>query len=401
MTQPTFYEFFAGGGMARAGLGSGWRCVFANDFDRKKGETYRLNWGSEELVVDDIRQVSPDDLRGVADLVWGSFPCQDLSLAGGGAGLKGDRSGTFWPFMQIAEELRVQDRLPRVMVLENVVGTLTSHGGSDFAAICGAMHGLGYRFGAIVADAAQFVPQSRPRLFVIGVQSGHQVASADGPTRWHTTAIKRAHTGLTQDLKDAWIWWDMPQPPRREMRFADLIEEHPTGVKWHTAAETRALLSMMSEVNLAKVETAKASGVRMVGGIYKRTRWSHGVKVQRAEVRFDDVAGCLRTPAGGSSRQSIIVIDGPKIRSRLISARETARLMGLPDTYELPPAYNEAYHLTGDGVAVPVVRYIAQNIIEPVIDKQNAATRDRTPDILITNQALYHLSYNGFSSRAP
>ena len=41
----SFYEFFAGGGMARAGLGSDWTCLFANDFDRKKGATYQLNWG--------------------------------------------------------------------------------------------------------------------------------------------------------------------------------------------------------------------------------------------------------------------------------------------------------------------------------------------------------------------
>lgn len=373
----TFYEFFAGGGMARAGLGSEWSCAFANDFDRRKGATYADNWGESGLLVDDIRRVGPDDLPGVADLVWGSFPCQDLSLAGGGAGLRGDRSGTFWPFMQIAKELKAEGRLPRTMVLENVVGTLTSHGGSDFAAICREMHGLGYRFGAIVADAASFVPQSRPRLFVIGVHSGHEVASTSAPTKWHTTALRRAHASLDRDLRDAWVWWDMPQPPRREMRFADIIQDHPTDVKWHTAAETRALLSMMSEVNLAKVETAKAAGVRMVGGIYKRTRWSHGVKVQRAEIRFDDVAGCLRTPAGGSSRQLIMVVEGNKIRSRLISARETARLMGLPDTYRLPPAYNEAYHLTGDGVAVPVVRYIAQHIIEPVLDASKVPSDDR------------------------
>lgn len=372
MTQHTFYEFFAGGGMARAGLGDGWRCVFANDFDRKKGITYAENWGPQGLLVDDIRRVGPDDLPGRADLMWGSFPCQDLSLAGGGAGLRGDRSGTFWPFIEIARELKTLGRLPRVMALENVVGTLTSHGGSDFAAICGALAGLGYRFGAVVADAALFVPQSRPRLFVIGVLGGEAAAAVDGPTRWHTPALRRAHQALPEAIKESWVWWDMPQPPRREVRFADIVEDRPRGVSWHTAAETRALLSMMSEVNLAKVETAKASGVRMVGGVYKRTRWSHGVKVQRAEVRFDDVAGCLRTPAGGSSRQLILVIEGERVRSRLISARETARLMGLPDSYRLPEAYNEAYHLTGDGVAVPVVRHLARHVIEPALALMNS-----------------------------
>ena len=106
----------------------------------------------------------------------------------------------------------------------------------------------------------------------------------------------------------------------------------------------------------------------MVGGVYKRTRYDeNGVKVQRAEVRFDDVAGCLRTPAGGSSRQTIMVVDGNKICSRLISSRETARLMGLDDGYKLPKNYNEAYHLTGDGVVVDVVRHLAQYLFEPLL----------------------------------
>jgi len=90
--------------------------------------------------------------------------------------------------------------------------------------------------------------------------------------------------------------------------------------------------------------------------------------VQRAEIRFDDVAGCLRTPAGGSSRQVIMVVEGKRIRSRLLSPREAARLMGLPDSYLLPKNYNAAYHLAGDGVAVPVVRHLAQHLLEPLLE---------------------------------
>ena len=55
----SFYEFFAGGGMARAGLGANWTCLFANDFDKKKGATYARNWGDRDIVVDDIRNVDP------------------------------------------------------------------------------------------------------------------------------------------------------------------------------------------------------------------------------------------------------------------------------------------------------------------------------------------------------
>ena len=362
-----FYEFFAGGGMARAGLGTDWTCLFANDFDLKKGATYQRNWGKGTMVVDDLRNISPTDLPETPNLIWGSFPCQDLSVAGNGAGLQGNRSGTFWPFMSLIAELKADGRAPEMIALENVVGTLTSHSGADFTAICTALKELGYRFGAMVVDAALFLPQSRARLFVVAVREDLAVmGSVDGPQKpWHTTALKRAHDRLPSDLTASWIWWDMPEPAKREMRFADVIEDKPQCINWHTAAETRALLSMMSDVNLAKVETAKAAGVRMVGGLYKRTRLHHGIKVQRAEVRFDDIAGCLRTPGGGSSRQLILVVEGDKIRSRLLSARETARLMGLPDSYVLPKVYNEAYHLTGDGVAVPVVSYIAKQILEP------------------------------------
>jgi DNA (cytosine-5)-methyltransferase 1 len=90
----TFYEFFAGGGMARAGLGDHWKCLFANDIDEKKCGTYAANWGGSHLKVGDVAALTTADLPGRADLAWASFPCQDLSLAGAGAGLKGDRSGT-------------------------------------------------------------------------------------------------------------------------------------------------------------------------------------------------------------------------------------------------------------------------------------------------------------------
>ncbi len=368
----SFYEFFAGGGMARAGLGADWTCLFANDFDAKKGMAYQLNWGTGgELHIGDVKKIRADDLPGQANLVWGSFPCQDLSLAGGGAGLKGERSGTFYPFWDVLHGLIKGGRAPQMIVLENVVGTLTSHGGKDFQAICKTFADAGYRYGALVIDASLFVPQSRPRLFVIGVKEDMAIEGliASEPVEpFHTKGLRTAIDALPGSVRKNLVWWNIPTPPRRKSSFADLIEETPDSVEWHTPQDTKRLLAMMSPVNKDKVEAAKRAGRRMVGTIYKRTRLDeNGVKVQRAEVRFDDKAGCLRTPAGGSSRQTIIVVEGAYIRSRLISSRETARLMGLPDSYRLPKKYNEAYHLTGDGVAVPVVRHLAEHIFEPLL----------------------------------
>lgn len=370
----SFYEFFAGGGMARAGLGDGWTCLFANDFDAKKGFAYQANWGTGgELTLGDIRALEPRSLPGSPNLVWGSFPCQDLSLAGVGAGLAGERSGTFYSFWDLVRGLTAEGRGPEMVAVENVCGALTSYGGADFKAICRTFAEAGYQYGALVINADLFVPQSRPRLFVIGVRSDIAIApelvSPEPLEPFHTRGLRRAVAGLPSDVLGNLIWWNVPTPERRASTFADLIEEQPDSVSWHNQAETKKLLDMMSPVNLAKVEAAKRAGRRMVGGVYKRTRFDEsGAKVQRAEVRFDDVAGCLRTPAGGSSRQTILVVDGHRIRSRLISARETARLMGLSDDYVLPSRYNEAYHLTGDGVAAPVVRHLAQHILEPMLD---------------------------------
>jgi DNA (cytosine-5)-methyltransferase 1 len=370
---PSFYEFFAGGGMARMGLGPSWRCLFANDIDAKKGETYRLNWnGGHELQIGDIADVRADELPGYADLVWGSFPCQDLSLAGNGAGLKGGRSGTFYTFWEVISGLIASGRAPKVVAVENVCGTLTSRGGKDFEAICTTFHQAGYAFGALVVNADLFVPQSRPRLFVIGVRRdsviSDELLSATPSAAFHTTAIKRAVENLPGDLREGFVWWRLPMSKGPIRPLSELIEENPVDVPWHSPTERERLLSMMSATNREKVEQAQRNAKRTVGCIYRRTRKNaFGERIQRAEVRFDDVSGCLRTPAGGSSRQIILVVDGSLIRSRLISARETARLMGLPDSYALPSAYNEAYHLTGDGVVAPVVRHLAQHLFEPLI----------------------------------
>ena len=367
-----FYEFFAGGGMVRAGLGDGWFCSVANDFDHKKAEVYRANWGLGcNLIEGDVREVRADDLPDTADLAWASFPCQDLSLAGGGAGLKGDRSGTFWPFWKLMGSLVDDQRGPKVIVLENVCGTLSSHKGEDFKAIGAAFAARGYRFGAVVIDAALFVPQSRPRLFVIGVRGDVRVPdglASDVPTgRHHTRGLRLAYEKLTPKSKRAWFWWNLPMPDARCRDLIDCIEADPADVDWHTSAETDQLLGMMSPINREKVDAALKTKRRMAGAVYKRTRRDeNGVKVQRAEVRFDGVAGCLRTPAGGSSRQLIVLVEDGQVRSRLISGRESARLMGLPEDYELPRNRNEAYHLTGDGVAVPVVRFLASHLLEPL-----------------------------------
>jgi DNA (cytosine-5)-methyltransferase 1 len=356
----------------RAGLGPGWTCLFANDIDPKKAAAYRRNWDGAALFEGDVREAGPHLPAVAADLAWASFPCQDLSLAGGGAGLEGARSGAFWPFWGHMQALRRSGRAPRLIALENVTGALSTHGGRDFAAIVEALQALGYDVGALVIDAALFVPQSRPRLFFLGVERGCAAAAAlRGETaqpEWTPPALLRAHARLAPALQEHWVWWRMAPPPSRNTRFADLIETEPTGTGWHAPQETQRLLDLMAPLHREKLAQAAREAVRKVGAVYRRTRPTpEGARVQRAEVRFDDVAGCLRTPAGGSSRQALLIVEGGLIRSRLLSPRETARLMGLPDSYLLPERANDAYHLTGDGVAVPVVKHLSEQLLLPLL----------------------------------
>lgn len=349
--------------MARAGLGEDWTCVFANDNCPKKMASYAKNWGDEHFCLAGIETLASTDLPGNADLAWASFPCQDLSLAGSGAGLRGERSGTFWYFSRLLENLKGEHRLPKIVVLENVCGAITSHNGLDFQAIFGELHKLGYTVGPLVLNSVHFLPQSRPRLFIVGYQGQPErvieLARSRPDPMWHPRALTHAFSELPTELKESWVWWNLPQSKVPIKTLEDIIELEPTGVPWHSAEETRRLLNMMSPANRRKVEAAKAAGRRRIGTIYRRTRGG----VQRAEVRLDGIAGCLRTPSGGSSRQIVLLIEGRQVRSRLLSAREAARLMGLGEEYVLPEKYNDAYHLVGDGLVVPAVSHLARNLL--------------------------------------
>jgi DNA (cytosine-5)-methyltransferase 1 len=372
----TWYEFFAGGGMARLGLGTRWNCTFANEWCEKKAKAYRSYFGrSPELKVRDVRSLTANDLPGRADLAWASFPCQDLSLAGSGAGLRGERSGTFAPFWKLINALADHGRKPRIVVLENVVGTITSHKGEDIATLVRTMVDTGYVVGAVVINAIHFVPQSRPRLFVIGVSSDEaipaELLSNDYDKFWHPRSLLKAYFDWPLSVRHNWVWWNMPKPDGLRIDgLSSVVEESPKGVAWHTKQETDRLISLMSETNRRKLDFAKRARYRTTGTIYRRTRPISkrlGAKrVQRAEIRFDGISGCLRTPVGGSSRQTIIVVEGKHIASRLLSPREAARLMGVPDDYPTPNKYNDAYHLFGDGVVVPVVSWLEKHLLRPL-----------------------------------
>jgi DNA (cytosine-5)-methyltransferase 1 len=129
-------------------------------------------------------------------------------------------------------------------------------------------------------------------------------------------------------------------------------------------------------LHLKEVERRRETGGVHVGTIFRRCRQDE----MRAEVRFDNLAGCLRTPRGGSARQIVIVIVDGKIRLRWMSPREYARLQGAPE-FTLAPNTVQSLFGFGDGVCVPVVRWVDENILTPVYEdncnRRNGPSRNR------------------------
>lgn len=360
------YEFFAGGGLARLGLEPEFACAFANDIDPAKVRAYRAAFPGEDMREGDIWKLSSADLPGHAALAWASFPCQDLSLAGARRGLAAPRSGAFWGFHALIEKLAHERRAPDVLALENVTGLLSSHAGADFTALAHAIDALGYRLGALEIDASLFTPQSRPRLFIVAARNPPAHLTASGPSEpFHSPALRAVVARMPDALRKHFIWWRLAALPKRNTQLADMLDDD-AHVAWNSEAQSQRLLDQMSPLQIARVDALRESGKRAVGAVFRRIRVEHGQRVQRAEARFDGLAGCLRTPAGGSSRQQLLFIEGEETRSRLLSPREAARLMGVPEEYPLPPGQTAALHLLGDAVCVPVVRWLSHNLLAPL-----------------------------------
>jgi DNA (cytosine-5)-methyltransferase 1 len=363
--RPQFLEFFAGGGMARQGLSGLFDCAFANDLDPMKCATYRSNYPDDPLAEGDIWNLEAKALPD-AQLAWASFPCQDLSLAGARRGLNAPRSGAFWGFWNLIEKLG--PRAPRTLTIENVAGLLSSHGGRDFAALVTQLADHGYRVGAMLVDAAMFSPQSRQRLFIVAHKGKLPAGlTLDAPDAiYHPAGLCAAVDGLSDETRMAWVWWRLPYPPKRNLDLAALLDRNPPEGVWRSDAAAKKLLAQMAPLHRQRVEAALAAKTWTAGAVFRRIREENGQRIQRAEIRYDGMAGCLRTPAGGSSKQLLLVTENGRTRLRPLLAREAARLMGCEDGYKLPGRETAALKVLGDGVSVPVVRWLGLHLLAPL-----------------------------------
>jgi DNA (cytosine-5)-methyltransferase 1 len=356
-------EFFSGIGLMRVGLEKeGWSVAFANDIDDQKVKMYNDHFGDNSLhvVPEDIHNLSAETIPTV-DLATASFPCNDLSLAGSRNGLSGEHSSAFWGFIKIIGDLR--ERKPAMILIENVPGFLTSHGGKDFEKAMLALNGLGYLVDAFMLDASYFVPQSRQRLFVVGCLERH----AKPTVIFSENALRpRALSSFIVGHSDIrWHIKNLPPPPTtvRKHLISILDRLPPYAPEWWSQERTQYLLNQMSPRHRA-IADAMINGKRWsYGTVFRRVRNSKSM----AELRVDGLAGCLRTPRGGSGRQILFKAGKGKCYARLLTPRECARLMGVDD-YVIRAGSNQALFGFGDAVCVPVISWIARNYLNPMFD---------------------------------
>jgi len=368
--EKTVAEFFAGIGLMRMGLEqAGWKVVWANDIDEDKMKMYRGHYEEDDahFHLGDVHAVLSDDIPAVA-LATASFPCNDLSLAGARRGLAGLQSGAFWGFINAIKSMG--HRRPPLVMLENVAGFLTSHKGHDFHESCIALNKLGYAVDAIMIDAALFVPQSRVRLFLIGKREKQvPLHVAETPSFYESQCRPRALADFIFCHPDIrWALHELPHITRRQMRLADILEDLPVSSSyWWTKERAEYLLNQMSEKHRTVAENMIGGEKISYGTVFRRVR--HGRSM--AELRTDTIAGCLRTPRGGSGRQILFAAGRGQYAVRLLTPLECARLMGA-DNFKITVPLNKALFGFGDAVCVPVIRWIAENYLTPAWEQLHA-----------------------------
>lgn len=361
-----FAEFFSGIGLMRLGLEKeGWSVAFANDIDEQKVEMYNAHFGKENghMVHEDIHKISAESIPTV-ELATASFPCNDLSLAGSRNGLSGEHSSAFWGFTDIIGGLG--ERKPLMILIENVPGFLTSHGGNDFREAMLELNRLGYSVDAFMLDASYFVPQSRQRLFVVG-RLEREKDNTRAVIFSETVLRPRALSSFILGNPDIrWRIRNLPPPPTngRKKLISILEAVPPYAPEWWNQDRVEYLLKQMSPRHREMANTMINGKQWSYGTVFRRVRNSKSM----AELRVDGLAGCLRTPRGGSGRQILFKAGKGKCFARLLTPKECARLMGADD-YVIRARSNQALFGFGDAVCVPVIRWIAKNYLNPMLDE--------------------------------
>ncbi len=311
-------SFFAGVGGIELGFEqAGFKTVYANEFDRYAGETYRLNFPSVKFDDRDIRLVQPDEIPDF-DVLLAGFPCQAFSVAGYRKGFQ-DAKGRGNLFFELARIMEVKK--PRVAFFENVKNLVGHDNGNTFRVICKTLNDLGYEVKEQVLNANQYgnVPQNRERIYIV--------------------AFRKEEDRLN---------FEMPEAIPLTKTIRDVIDfENPVSEKYYYNDHKCCFYDKLVE-SMKNPET-----IYQWRRKYVRENKSNVVPTLTANMG-----------EGGHNVPLILANDG---RIRKLTPRECFNVQGYPEKFKLPEqADSHLYKQAGNSVVVPVIGRIAKNIMRSV-----------------------------------
>ena len=313
----TFIDLFCGIGGFRLALESlGARCVFSCDKDRQARKTYQANFGEEP--EGDITTIAADSIPDF-NILCGGFPCQPFSIAGKQRGFKDARGTLFFEIVRI-----VKAKQPEVVFLENVPNLARHDNGNTLRVILDTLDGLGYNVHYQILNAAHYgVPQIRKRIYFVCFR------------------------------KDLQVDFSFPEPTFEDVAVEDYLEEN-VDEKYYL--DINSITFYKPDTDVRQLDTYRMG---YIGSI------SQGRRVYGVKGCAPTFVVSARGPAGSTEAY---YING---RVRRLTPYESKRIMGFPDDFIFPVKEERIYQQLGNSVAVPVVRMIAEKIVETGIFKRS------------------------------
>ena len=297
----TFIDLFAGIGGIRLGFESvGGKCVFSSEFDEDACKTYEANFG--EHPAGDITKIDAKTIPNF-DILLGGFPCQAFSIIGKKEGFANETCGTL--FFDIERILK--EKMPKAFMLENVRNLTAHDSGQTFKIIITHLEALGYHVYSKILNALDYgVPQKRERIIIVGF------------------------------LDDVCFEFPKPVPLSERKTLNDILETN-VDRKYYVRDEIR--ISRLNRIKDTNYPRPYISHENMAGSITPHS-----------------YSSALRA---GASANYILIND-----ERRPTERELLRLQGFPDSYKIVVPYGKIKKQTGNSVAVPMIKAVADKMIE-------------------------------------
>jgi DNA (cytosine-5)-methyltransferase 1 len=343
-------------GFAQAGIS----CHSVCEKDKQAQNILRRHLPGAGLF-DDVKDVGKDTHgKSTIDIIYGGFPCQDVSIAGQRKGLAGERSGLWFEFARVIDEIE-----PRWVIVENVPGLLSSNEGKDFAVIIRWLAERGYGVAWRILDAQYFgVPQRRRRVFVVASLGNGRAAevlfeseggAGDNPPR-REAGKSIATTFTIRSGKEGGGKGYLGLES-----LANTLGGQPQYMHHYVMAHGQANAEIVSDGSPSLTTNHEAPIV-----------WHN--KQSAGEIRVQDDIAPTMSRTWGTGGNNV-----PFVGVRRLTPTECERLQGFPDNFtewgidkngkRVDQKDSVRYRQLGNAVAVPVAAWIGGRIMNTEMSK--------------------------------